>query len=193
MTRLLGTTAIAATLLFAAPAFAQERSPYNTNPTPEERAQTNQLNDQAVQDAQTPPVAPVASDPDFAAKQADYDRRMQAYNAQRGAYERARAAYRADHPHHWMVLYGYDDRRPLGGMSSDDLMNVRVRTQQGDTIGHVRSVDTDHGRVNRIRVSTVDGTSTWIDEDDLRFDPANRAVVTDLSRGEVDAMTHARF
>jgi len=192
MTRLLGTTAIAATLLFAAPAYAQ-RSPYNTNPTPEERAQTNQLNDQAVQDAQTPPMAPVASDPDFAAKQAEYDRQMRAYNAQKDAYEQARAAYRADHPHRWYVLFGYDNRRVLGNMSGDDLMDLRVRTQQGDTIGHVRSVDTDHGKINRVRVSTGEGTSTWIDADDLRFDPANRVVVTDLTRGEVDTMAHARF
>ena len=195
MTRLLGTTAIAATLLIlAAPAFGQGRSPYNTNPTPQERAQTNQLNTDADQDAQTPPVAPPSSDADYAAKKAQYDQQMRDYNARRETYDREHARYQAERAHHWYVLYGYDDRRPIARMSGDDLMDLRVRTQRGDAIGHVRSVDTDGSdRVVRVRVSTGGGNAVWLDADDLRFDPATRTVVTDLSRSEVDQIAHARF
>ncbi len=103
-----------------------------------------------------------------------------------------RAAYRADHPHRWYVLYGYDDRRTLANMSGEDLMDLRVRTQRGDAIGAASFASTPiTGTINRVRVSTGEGTAAWIDADDLRFDPANRVVVTDLSRGEVDIMAHA--
>ena len=76
MKLLLSTTAVL--MLATAPAFAQV-SPYDTNPTPAERAQTNQLNQNADQDAQAP-IAPSPSEADYAAKKADYDRKMQEYN-----------------------------------------------------------------------------------------------------------------
>jgi len=148
MNRLLGTVAV--TLLFATPALAQQ-SPYDTNPTPQERAQTNQLNTDAAAEARTPPAA----------------------------------------AHRWYVLYGYDDRRSIDRMDGSDLMGLRVITQNGAHIGHIRGVDADgQGRIVRVRVATGEQTAAWIDADDLRYNPATGAVLTDLSKGEVDGLPH---
>jgi hypothetical protein len=193
MRLLLSTTAVL--MLATAPAFAQV-SPYDTNPTPNERTQTNQLNQNADEDAQAP-VAPSTSDADYAAKKADYDRKMQEYNARHDAYEHERDRYRADradYVHRWDAFYGYRDFRDVDTMSGSGLIGLRVSARGGDGIGRIRNVDRNpEGRVIRVAVSTGGGTIAWIDADDLRFDPVNREVMTDLSRREVDSMAHPRF
>jgi len=188
MNRLLGTAAIAALLVAALPAAAQQ-SIYNTNPTPAERAQTQQLNNQAADDARsTPPAAKPLTD-----NGSDYARQRQDYDAQRSAYDRDRARYRADsadYARRWDAFYGYRGFRDVDGMRGADLRGMRVSARGGDRIGRVRDVDTTgFGRIRRVAVAT-DGGTVWIGADDLRFDPVNRVVYTDLSRREVDGLTH---
>ncbi|MEI9991824.1 MAG: PRC-barrel domain-containing protein [Rhizomicrobium sp.] len=229
MTRLLGTVAVAALLLAAAPAVAQQstdnpnatpqtrthatrpntdstaptqpgptnaggQSIYDTNPTPQERAQTDQLNTNAAADARTPPAPPAADAADYAAKKADYDRKMRAYDAQRATYDHERSRYRADradYVHRWDAFYGYRGFRNVDYMRGDELLGVRVNARGGARIGRVRDVDTDRdGRIVRVAVSSGGGAVAWIDAEDIRFDPANRLVLTDLSRTEVDGLAH---
>ena len=84
--------------------------------------------------------------------------------------------------------------RDVDTMSGHSLIGLRVSARGGDGIGRIRDVDRNSaGRVIRVSVSTGEGTVTWIDADDLRFDPVNREVMTDLSRHEVDGMAHPRF
>ena len=206
MRHLLGTTAVAAALLFAAPAFAQQ-GPYDTNPTPGEKAQTNQLNSNAAANAQgdadtngsdaAAPVAPNANDADYAAKKADYDRKMEDYNAQRARYEHDSDRYRAErsaYAHHWDVFFGYRGFRDVSGLSSSELIGQPVSARGGARIGRIRAVDADSmDRIARVEVSTGEGRAAWIDADDLRFDPASRAVYTDLTRDQVDDMSHPRL
>ncbi len=191
MKNLLSSAAIV--FLIATPAVAQQ-SPYGTNPTPAERAQTEQLNSNADTAAHTPPVAPAAGDADYAAKKADYDRQMRDYQAQRDAYDHDRARYHADraaYAHHWDVFYGYRGFRDVGRMHRSDLLGLRVSARGGDRIGRVRDVDADgEGRVVRVAVSTGGGSVAWIDADDLRYDPESRVVMTDLTAGDVAALPH---
>lgn len=188
-----GTTA--ALLLAAAPAFAQV-SPYDTNPTPQERQQTDRLNQSAADDASAP-VAPSSSEADYAAKKAEYDRRMREYNARRDVYEHERDRYRADradYAHRWNAFYGYRGFRDVDTMSGRTLVGLRVSTHGGGRIGHIRDIDRNaDGRVIRVAVSTGGGTVAWIDADDLRFDPVNREVMTDLSRDDIDRMAHDAY
>ncbi len=210
MRYLLGTTAVAAALMFAAPAFAQQ-SYYDTNPTPAEKAQTRQLNSNAAAAAQTdgtapaatpddaaapPPVAPSANDADYAAKKADYDAKMRDYNTQRDAYERDRGRDRAErdaYVHHWEVFYGYRGFRDVSFMHADTLTGLRVNARGGAAIGRVRDVDADGaGRVSRVLVDTGFGRRAWLDADSLRYDPAARVIYTDLTRDQVNDMSRMR-
>jgi hypothetical protein len=190
---LLGTTAIAATLLFAAPAFAQQ-SPYDTNPTPAERAQTDQLNDDADNDAQTPPDATPGDRAKYDADRADYNRKMDDYNNQRDAYDHERARYhadRADYAHRWDAFYGYREFRGLDQMSGTELVGLRIDTRGGNVVGHIHGVENDpNGRVARISVIRDNGARIWLDADDLRYNPNSNRVVTDLNRNQIDGMEH---
>jgi hypothetical protein len=196
MRYLLGTTAVAAALLLSVPAFAQA-SPYDTNPTPAEKAQTEQLNNDAVTNGQTDDqdAQPSQNQRDYDANKAEYDRKMQDYNAQRGQYDNERARYhdeRAEYAHNWAVFYGYQDFRVVDRMSSDELVGMRVSARDGVHIGRIRDVDTaPDGRIVRIGIRLDDGHGlAWIDSDDLRFNPADRNVMIDLSRSQVDDMAH---
>ena len=194
MRTLLGTTAVAAALMLAAPAFAQQ-SYYDTNPTPQERAQTNTLNGDAANDA-AKPMPPAADDADYAAKKADYDRKMDEYNAAQARYRAEHARYqdeRAGYVHHWDVLYGYREFRDIGEMSGADLVGLHVSARGGEPIGRIRDIDTRDGRVVRVSIATGDGDRVWLDANDLRFDPAEREVKTDMTRHEIDHMSRPAY
>jgi hypothetical protein len=197
MRYLLGTTAIAAALLLSAPAFAQQ-SYYDTNPTPAEKAQTNQLNNDArdnadADDQDDAAPAPSQNQRDYDAKKAEYDNKMDQYNAQSDQYARDRARYhadRADYAHNWAVFYGYRDFRDVNDMSSGELMGLRVSAHDGVNIGRIRDVNrAPNGAIVRVAIRLDDGGVAWVDSDDLRFSPSTRHVMTDLSRGQIDDMS----
>jgi hypothetical protein len=194
MRYLLGTTAVAAALLLSAPAFAQQ-SYYDTNPTPAEKAQTNQLNDDAKTNADTDDqdATPPQNQRDYDASKAQYDRKMQDYDAQRSQYDNDRARYhdeRADYAHNWAVFYGYRDFRVLDEMRGGELEGLRVSAHDGVNIGRIRDVDTaPDGRVVRVAIRLDAGGTAWVDADDLRFSPSTRHVLTDLSRSQIDDMS----
>ncbi len=200
----LGTAALAGTLLLSGAAFAEPNDYYNTNPTPQERQQTDQLNgaaaDQARGDADRNAANQSnydAARADYDRNRADYDRNRAGYDAQRAAYERDRARYDRDHggyAHRWDAFYGHDRFHDVFGMPSRDLVGLTVTTRGGNRIGRVRDVSTDgSGRVTRISVSVGGGNRAWLDADDLRFDPESRALMTDLTRDQVNDMAHMRY
>jgi len=176
--------ALAAILMVGAPASAQ-RSPYTTNPTPEERAQTNQLNTGAANQA------------DYNAARDDYNAKLNAYDAQRAAYDRDRSRYLRDrfgYARRWRVFYGYTRFQDLSRFSESRLIGLQVSTRGGGFVGRVRDVDTNsYGRVIRIAVATSRDRVAWVDADDLRYDPAARIIMTDLSRGQIDDMARMRY
>lgn len=185
----------AAALLLAAPALAQQ-SYYDTNPTPAERAQTNQLNSNAASQAQSDADANATANGNYNAARDTYDRNRADYDAQRAAYDRERARYQADrhgYGHRWDAFYGYARFHDVVGMRSRDLVGLTVNTRGGNRVGRIRDIDVNSdGRVSRVAVSYRDRVA-WIDADDLRYDPETRVVLTDLSRDQIDGMARMRY
>jgi len=192
--------ALAAILMIGAPASAQ-RSPYSTNPTPAERAQTDQLNsgaaNQARADADDVDNTNAANQADYNAARDDYNAKLNAYDAQRAAYDRDRSRYlrdRSGYARRWDVFYGYTRFQDLSRFSESRLIGLQVSTRGGGFVGRVRDVDTNsYGRVIRVAVSTSRDRVAWVDADDLRYDPAARIIMTDLSRGQIDDMARMRY
>jgi hypothetical protein len=176
--------ALGGTLLLATPAFAE--SYYDTNPTPQERAQTNALNVAAAGDAAATADA-----------QQNYNADRAAYDADRARYDADRARYDAEHArfvHRWDVYYSSDRFRDVEAMHRHEVIDLAVRTQDGDFLGHIRNVDTgSDGRVTRVGVNISGERTAWIDATDLRYDRDNGNAVTDLSRRQVDGMALMRF
>src|SRR5262249_50922339 len=151
--------ALAGVLMLAGPALAPS-SYYNTNPTPAERAQTNQLNNDAANRAQGDADSDDAANQDHRAQQNAYDRNRAHYDAQRAAYDRERARYEANrygyrygYGHRWDVFYGYTRFHDLDGLRSGDLLGLPVSTRGGNRVGRIRDVDTGrYGRVVRVSV-----------------------------------------
>jgi hypothetical protein len=188
----LGTAALAGTLLFAAPGFAQQ-SPYDTNPTPAERAQTDRLNSNAADRAHGDADANATAQGNYDTARSNYDRDRQTYDAQRAAYERDRARYYRENPRRWDAFYGHSNFSDVLSMRSDSLVGLTVSTRGGNRVGRVRDVDSDHGRITRIAVSVGGGNVAWIDADDVRYDPGSRTVFTDLTRDQIDSLAHMRY
>jgi uncharacterized protein YndB with AHSA1/START domain len=57
-----------------------------------------------------------------------------------------------------------------------------VLREDGYIVGRIREIDRhDDGRVAAVRVTFRDGESAWVKARDLRYDPDDRIVFTDLS------------
>ncbi|MEJ1968296.1 MAG: PRC-barrel domain-containing protein [Rhizomicrobium sp.] len=188
--------ALAGTLMLAGPALAQ-RSYYDTNPTPAERAQTDQLNSDASDRARSESDDDAAATDANTAAQSDYNQRLNDYDAQRATYDRDRARYHAEHAdyaHRWDAFYGHDRFRDVGTVPERDLMGLSVSSRGGSSIGRIRDVDFDaRGGITRVAVSTGGDNVAWIDADDVRYDPQTRTVMSDLSRDQVGDMAHMRY
>lgn len=191
------------TLFLAGPLAAAPSDPYNTNPTPQERAQTDQLNNAAANrahgDADADAQARANHDADVDAFNRDNDRA----NADRARYENDRARYERDRDGYearnsgdarrWNAFFGYGRFRDVTAMQSRDLMGLRVSTRDGGRIGVISDVDTNrYGRITRVAIRVGGGNMAWVDTNDLRFDPRTRVVYTTLSRDDMNGMAHMR-
>jgi hypothetical protein len=173
-----------------------QNDPYTHNPTPEERAQTQQLNDQAQGQA--------SSDADNAGvSQAQYQDQQQQYQDQQQRYQNDQQAYRAQQQNYWDERADYNfDRTHPGAWWHDryqqaslnhfydiprsELIDLRVATDDGFRVGRVAELDRhDDGRVSSVRIEFRDGESAWVHARDLRYDPADRIVFIDLSLHEL--------
>jgi hypothetical protein len=199
--RMMAGAALAAGLLMAAPAMAQSDRYYNTNPTPAEQAQTNQLNDNAAGQAGQAADANDAAHADYDAKSAEYQQQLDRYRAQQEDYNRARARYdnerdaRDNHGRNWDAFYGHDNFQEVSLSNGDDLIGVAVVDVDGREVGRVRDVDHTDGAL-RVGVRIGDHQTAWIRADHVRFDPDAGVAVTDFTPDEVrDAATlsHPRF
>jgi len=188
-----------ALVLTAGLAFAQSNDPYTHNPTPEERAQTQQLNDQA--------QGAAASDSDTSqAGQAQYQDQQQQYQQQQQQYQQDQNHYQAQNERYWdeRADFNYDRTHPetwwrdryeraslnhFYDIPRSELVDLRVATEGGFTVGRIREVDKhDDGRVAAVRVEFRDGESAWVKARDLRYDTDDRIVFTDLSVHELRAI-----
>ena len=177
-------------------------NPYTQNPTPQERAQTQQLNSAASQDAQVP-AQPTPAD------QAQYDAQQDQYQAQQGQYqhdqqrylaqqdryrdERAEFFYDRSHPYTWWHdRYARASLNLFYGVPRDELVDLRVVRDDGFTIGRIHEfARAPDGRVAAVKIVFRNGGIAWIKARDLRYDPDDRIVFTDLSEPELRALVRS--
>ncbi|HWA31275.1 MAG TPA: hypothetical protein VG867_09255 [Rhizomicrobium sp.] len=211
-----GVAAIALAGGFAAPSLAQ----YAGNPpqysTPEEKAQTQQLNQQAQDGTTASPAAlngqggdPNAPSPQnqaaqaqYQAQQAQYQDDMARYRAQHRQYMRdihrydEARYYFTDYPHAYPYRYDNAELHPLYLLAepSQQLADVPVEGRDGVWVGRVRNVEMgldNHPR--RVEIALNHRVSVWVSPGDLRFDPAHGILFTDLSRADLWNMPGAAF
>ena len=194
--RRLALSAASALVLGAGHAPAQEGNPYTHNPTPQERAQTQQLNEQAQGQA--------TSDTDASQiGQEQYQQQQQRYQDQQRQYQNDQQAYRAQQENYWdeHADYNYDRSHPYDwwreryaratlnrfyGIPRAELIDLRVLTEGGFRVGRIREIDRRaDGRVAAVRIVFRDAQSAWVRARDLRYDPEDRIVFTDLSLREL--------
>jgi hypothetical protein len=179
-------------------ALAQTNDPYTHNSTPQEQVQTDQLNQQAGQDAQTPPTQDT-SDPQSRAQQQQYQGQQEQYQDdqryyqdQQARYQDQQAQYEFDRSHPGAWWHDRYDRASLNhfyDIPRTELVDLRVIREDGMVIGRIRELDRhDDGRVESVRIVFRDGGSAWVKARDLRYDPEDRIVFTDLSVRELREM-----
>jgi len=178
--------AMGATSVIADPASG---NPYTQNPTPQERTQTQQLNAKS-SDTAVQSTSAVQSDND--ANQAQYDAQQDQYQADKDRYLDQRAEYDYDRAHPgawWHERYDIATLSHFYDIPRAELVDLRVMREDGYTVGRIREIDRhDDGRVAAVRVTFRDGESAWVKARDLRYDPDDRIVFTDLSVVELRAL-----
>jgi hypothetical protein len=188
-----GFFAIAGGAAFADPAAG---NPYTQNSTPQERAQTQQLNAQAASDAQAPPQPTAADQAQYQALQDQYQAQQEQYaddqaqyRAQQDRYrdERAEFYYDRSHPYGWWRdRYERASLNLFYDLPRDELIDLRVVRDDGFTIGRIRGYErASDGRIAAVKIVFRNGGVAWIRAHDLRFDPDNRIVFTDLTVPEL--------
>ncbi len=188
-----------ALVLTAGLALAQSNDPYTHNPTPEERAQTQQLNDQAQGAAVSDGDASQVNQAQYRDQQEQYQQQQQQYQNDQQHYqnqkdrywdERAEYNYDRTHPHTWWHdRYTQASLNRFYDIPRSELVDLRVVTEDGFTVGQIREIDRhDDGRVASVRIVFRDGESAWVKARDLRYDADDRIVFTDLSVHELRAI-----
>ncbi|MEI9931049.1 MAG: hypothetical protein WDM89_10990 [Rhizomicrobium sp.] len=109
---------------------------------------------------------------------AHYDMQQQRYQDQRAEYD-----YDRSHPTTWWHdRYDQATLNHFYDIPRAELVDLRVMREDGYTVGRIRDIDRhDDGRVSAVHVIFRDGESAWIKARDLRYDPDDRLVFTDLS------------
>jgi hypothetical protein len=192
----LSSAAILAIAAGAACADPAAGNPYTQNPTPDERAQTQQLNAQAASDAQVPPQPTPADQTQYQVQQDQYQAQQQQYEndqmryqAQQDRYrdERAEFFYDRSHPYTWWRdRYERASLDLFYGVPRDELIDLRVVRDDGFTIGRIRGYErASDGRVAAVKIVFRNGGVAWIKARDLRYDPDSRIVFTDLTVPEL--------
>lgn len=177
-------------------ALAAGNDPYTHNPTPQEQAQTQDLNAQASDQASSDNDAQSSAQQGYQDQQSQYQDQQSQYQQQMGTYQAQQQRYRDDR-----AEYNYDRTHPLTwwhdryeaatlnhfyDIPRAELIDLRVAREDGYTVGRIREIDRHgDGRVAAVRVVFRDGESAWVKARDLRYDPEDRIVFTDLSVGEL--------
>ena len=208
-TALFASAAFAAVTIGAGMAFAQSNY-YNTNPTPQEQQQTQDLNQKAQDDAA--PKDPAAKAVDVNGQQ-NYQAQMEQYRARERKYwesqeqfEKQRDSYAMQSKnfdittdqllanrawydaHHYRLFVAYPEypetRLQVLHLIADpthQMAHSPVVDYDGYEIGYVRNVETGvDGRPVRVQIALNDDHFVWVMPGDLRFDPDQHAVYSDL-------------
>jgi hypothetical protein len=197
----------AAALALAMGAAEAGDDPYTHNPTPDERAQTQGLNDRAAGQAVSDVDANDAAQQDYQAQQQQYQAQQQQYQndqahyqAQQERYQDRDARYRAEHAEYydrthpttwWHERYERATLNHFYDIPRAELVDLRVMRGDGYTVGRIREIDRHgDGRVEAVRIVFRDGESGWVKARHLRYDPDNQVVFTDLTIDELHDLAH---
>jgi len=178
-----------------------------THSTPEEQAQTADLNAQVTQSNADIAAQDNNNKAKYQIQQRQYQEQLQqnqtqqeeyqdqkaAYEDRRAHYESLRARFAAEraayHRELWPDRYRTWEVRP-----DYQLIHSRVEITNGDRVGTVtglaRSAD---GRIEGLEVSLDSGKVVWIDADDARFNRSNGILMTDLNRSDLHQMADERL
>lgn len=188
--RVLKTTLLLGAILpFFAAAPAQD-----SEQTPEEQQQTQQLNeDQATQGSENNAVYEQQQE-QYQEQQRRYQAEKQRYEEQAERYEAARDRYSEEraryHRYEWPSRYEH-----LTFVDSDEVIGAPVETYSGRDVGRVENIARSRsGRIDAVQVALDDGDSrVWIDRGDLKYDADDRLLVTDLARHDLYAMAREQY
>jgi hypothetical protein len=188
------------------PAFAQSSygSRYGSGPqqsTPAEMQQTDQLNQQSANGAAADEATQAQSQVQYQDQQQQYNGQVQRYQAQQQRYQYDRAGYNARlaaydlAQYEWSypapVVYHYGSGYGLQPLyliaePSQLLARVPVAGPGGRWVGRVRNVEiAPDGRPARVEVALNRRVSVWVRPGDLRYDPYQRILYTELTRGQL--------
>jgi hypothetical protein len=209
---------LAGALAFATPGFAQSDMNPPQVSSPAEQQQTEQLNAQAADGTTASPAqlngdaaAGNAPQAQQSAQQQQYQQQQQQYQSQQAQYQDQSARYDrnirrydsaqyyfTDYPRHaYAYRYGDDAqlvRLYLIAEPSQQLAQAPVEGPDGQWVGKVRNVEiaTD-GRPARVEVALNRRVSVWVNPGNLRFDPADHIVFTDLTRADLWQLPGATY
>ena len=189
-----------------------------THSTPEEQAQTAELNNQvAASDGETKPApaaAMQATEAQADQNNAQYQQQQQQYQQQlqqhqqaldqnkadqqtfqdrTAAYERLRARYAAERAAYHRGVW--PDRYMRWTLSEyyPGMIGQRVEIINGDRVGTVVDVArAPGGRVEALLVKLDSDKVVWIDQADIRYDRSDGIVMTNLDRGDLRRMADER-
>jgi len=181
---------IGATAVMADPASGD---PYTQNPTPQERAQTQDLNaqasDSAMQDSSSAQSQNDANQAQYQQQQAQYQNDRAHYAAQRERYLDQRADFNFDRTHPdtwWHDRYDHATLNHFYDIPRAELVDLRVSRENGYRVGRIADVQRrDDGKIMRVSVELRDGERAWVDARNLRYDPDDRIIFTDLSAAAI--------
>ncbi len=153
--------------------YSDEPNGPQPNSQPNEDQQTYQQQMQQYQDQQQ----------DYQDQRSQYESDQHRYRHNLSWYDQARWNY--DYPHAY--AYEFDEPRLqrlyLIAEPSQQLSNAPVEGPNGVWVGRVRNIETGpDGRPARVEVALNRRVSVWVRPGDLRFDPRERVVYTDLTR-----------
>ena len=198
--------------LIVSPVFAQgERVDANgmptTHSTPEEQAQTAQINKEAAVEAAATDAQANANNAQYQAQQQQYQQQQQQYQDQlannqaqqqnyrdrTAAYEGLRARFAAERAAYHRGLWP-DRERWVIVERGDTLVGERVQLLSGSRVGTV--IDTAHasdGAVEALLVRLDNDKVVWIDSGDIRYNRADGVLMTNLEANDLHHMADERL
>jgi len=202
--------------LIVSPVFAQnsvrgERVDANgmptTHSTPEEQAQTAQINKEAAVEAAATDAKTDTKDAQYQAQQQQYQQQQQQYQDQlahnqaqqenyrdrAAAYEGLRARYAAERAAYHRGLWP-DRERWVIVERGDNLVGERVQLLSGNRVGTV--IDTAHasdGAIQALLVRLDSDKVVWIDSGDIRYNRADGVLMTNLDFADLRHMADERL
>ena len=178
-----------------------------THSTPEEQAQTANLNAQVTESNAEISAQDNNNKAKYQIQQQQYQEQLQQNQAQQQEYQDQKAAYEDRTAHYESLRARFaaeraayhrevwpDEYRAWELRPSYQLMRSRVEITNGDRVGTVTGLArSSDGRVEGLEVSLDSGKVVWIDAGDARFNRASGILMTDLNRTDLHQMADERL